>query len=239
MRNVFPLVILTALILACTPVAPVPTPDAAVQAEIQALEDEIRKLRESPSGLQRQSGGGEASQMPDICDRFPALQKEVLEALNLGRCRLAVYSELFRIERLYLDSQPTTTPLKARDFAGLVNLTELGIQFDDSCGQWDDIAFTESVVAELPSLVHFDLALRRVELEPTASSAEEIADTVFLAINNWRETEHTSKESELNGDYMYAQIVGPGGSVQVRIDQRDDLLPCRNPTSRQTPEAGV
>ncbi len=244
MKTIIPLaVILVALTLACAneTVAPNTTAPAGqmsetddnLRSEVRELRDEVQKLEGVVAVLQQQTPDGEqGTAAVDVCDRFPALQYAILNALNLGQCSLATYPELFRIERLSLNGQPIATPLKSGDFAGLVNLTELSIDFADSCGQWDDIAFTDAVVAELPSLVNFDLDIYRPELDRTASTAEEIANAVFLAIHNGQDVEPASRDTESNESYMYARITGEAGMVSVEINYRDEMLPCRSRRSR-------
>ena len=235
MKAVIPLVILAALTLACS--IPTPVPDATLQAEVRELRDDVSALQERPTP---EPATKEPVSLPpskraaaaDICDRFPALQYAILNALNLGQCSLATYPELFRIERLSLDGQPIATPLQASDFAGLVNLTELSISFVDSCGQWDDLAFTDAVISELPSLVSFRLTINRPDLDRKASTADEIAGAVFRAIHNGQDVEPTSRDTEANEDYMYARITGEAGEVRVDIQQREDMSPCRSAASR-------
>lgn len=235
MKAVIPLVILAALTLACT--NPTPTPDATLQAEVRELRDDVSALQQPPTqepptkepvSLEMQRRAEES----DICGRFPALQHAILNSLNLGQCSLATYPELFRVERLSLEGRPIATPLKASDFAGLVNLTELSINFVDACGQWDDLAFTDAVIAELPSLASFRLDIYRPEQEGKASTAEEIAGAVFRAIHSGQDGEATSRDTESNEDYMYARITGEAGEVRVDIRQREDMSPCRSAASR-------
>lgn len=231
MKAVIPLVILAALTLACT--NPTPTPDATLQAEVRELRDDVSALQQPPTqepvSLEMQRRAEES----DICDRFPALQHAILNSLNLGQCSLATYPELFRVERLSLEGRPIATPLKASDFAGLVNLTELSINFVDACGQWDDLAFTDAVIAELPSLASFRLDIYRPEQqERKASTAEEIAGAVFRAIHSGQDGEATSRDTESNENYMYARITGEAGEVRVDIRQREDMSPCRSAASR-------
>lgn len=235
MKAIIPLIVLAALTLACS--IPTPVPDATLQAEVRELRDEVSALQEKPTpepptkkpvslGMPKRAAAA------DICDRFPALQYAILNALNLGQCSLATYPELFRIERLSLDGQPIATPLQANDFAGLVNLTELSISFVDSCGQWDNLAFTDAVVAELPSLVSFQLNIQRPDLDRKASTADEIANAVFRAIHSGQDVEPTSRDTESNEDYMYARITGEAGEVRVDIQQREDMSPCRSAAYR-------
>lgn len=235
MKAVIPLVILAALTLACT--NPTPTPDATLQAEVRELRDDVSALQQPPTqepptkepvSLDMQRRAEES----DICDRFPALQHAILNSLNLGQCSLATYPELFRVERLSLEGRPIATPLQASDFAGLVNLTELSINFVDACGQWDDLAFTDAVIAELPSLASFQLNIYRPEQERKASTAEEIAGAVFQAIHSGQDGEATSRDTESNENYMYARITGEAGEVRVDIRQREDMSPCRSAASR-------
>lgn len=215
-----------------------PEADESLRAEVRELRDEVQKLQGVVAVLQEQAvqeripEAAQGTAAADVCGRFPALQYAILNALNLGQCSLATYPELFRIERLSLEGQPIATPLKSSDFAGLVNLTELSINFVDSCGQWDDIAFTDAVVAELPSLVNFDLDIYRPELDRTASTAEEIANAVFLAIHNGQDVEPASRDTESNESYMYARITGEAGVVSVEINYRDEMLPCRSGRAR-------
>lgn len=238
MKAIIPLVILAALTLACS--IPTPVPDATLQAEVRELRDDVSALQERPtpqpptpepvSLVSRETL--KSAEAADICNRFPALQYAILNALNLGQCSLATYPELFRIERLSLDGQPLATPLQASDFAGLVNLTELSISFVDSCGQWDDLAFTDAVIAELQSLVSFQLNIQRPELERKVSTADEIAGAVFRAIHNGQDVAPTSRDTESNEDYMYARITGEAGEVRVDIQQRENMSPCRSAASR-------
>lgn len=250
MKAVIPLVILAALTLACN--YPAPTPDATLQAEVRELRDdvysraegrrlaaEVRELRDDVSALQEPPtqepmslAMANSAERPDICNRFPALQYAILNNLNLGQCGLATHPELFRVERLSLEGRPIATPLQAKDFAGLVNLTELSINFIDACGQWDDLAFTNAVVAELPSLASFQLNIYRPDLERKASTAEEIANAVFRAIHSGPEGEATSRDTESYEDYMYARITGEAGEVRVEIRQQEDMPPCRGAASR-------
>lgn len=241
MKTIIPLIILTVLTtLACNGIST--APDATPPAEGSESPAQAQELRGDETTAQLQRANATAAPEPtpepsNICHRFPALQKDILDTLDLGQCTLATYPELFRIERLSFEANPTATRLRAGDFAGLVNLTELGIQFYDSCGQWDDLAFTDALVAELPSLASFGLTLYRKELDRSDSSAEEIANVVFLAIHNGREIQPNRRDSETNEESMRARIDGPSGSVRVEIYQDEDLPPCRRGTSGNRQES--
>lgn len=242
-------VILAALTLACAnetvspnTTAPTSQPSVAddgLQAEVRELQDEVRELEATVAALQEQltkeqrtPEAAQGAAAAEVCNRYPALQEAIMNSLNLGQCALATYPELFRIERLSFEGRPIATPLQSSDFAGLVNLTELSINFVDSCGQWDDIAFTEAVVAELPSLVSFGLDIYRPDSDRTASTAEEIANAVFLAMNDGQDVDPVSRDTESNESYMYARITGEAGVVGVEINQRDEMPPCRSRLSR-------
>ncbi len=232
MKIIIPLIILTVLTLACNGIST--TVDVNPTAEVSESPAQEQESREDQTAAQRRRTNASTSpesppltELSNICHRFPALQKDLLDTLDLGQCTLATHPELFRIEQLSFEAAPTATLLRPSDFAGLVNVIALDLRFYDLCGQWDDLAFTDALVAELPSLVSFDLDLYRKELDDSASTAEEIANAVFLAIHNGQEVRPTRRDSEAREESMSARIEGPSSSVQVDIDQYDDLPPCR------------
>ena len=132
--------------------APTATPDASLRADINRLQVEIQDLRQDVAEVQRQRLPTEPPAQDieeNICDRSPAVQRAILDALGLSLCSFATDDELFRIERLDVDS---VRSIKGGDFSGLVNLSYLEMDIYDPCGQWDDIAFTDSILEDLPSL---------------------------------------------------------------------------------------
>ena len=226
------LAILAALTLACAGDLFPPPPDSALQPEILALQEDVRELREDMSILQQQRDNPPAQK--DICDRPPIIQQALLKAVAIRQCSFVPYPELFRIDQLTIGNIDTL--LKSSDFAGLVNLTELNIQIRDTCGQWDDLTFAESVIAELPSLGKFHLILFRRELDRRTTSAEDLAEAIFLAINNGQEIQTAVYESDSNENYMrtwvYDSYQGGSGEVEVRIETGSDFLPCRHSEPR-------
>ncbi len=161
----------------------------------------------------------------NICDRSPAVQRAILDALGFSLCSLATNDELFRIERLNLES---VRSIKKEDFSGLVNLSYLEMNVDDPCRQWDDITFTESILGDLPSLGRFDLDLYREELRPGITSAADIADAVFLAIQDGLRIEADERYSESNENRMEARYRDGNVYVQVYIRADRELFPCRS-----------
>ena len=245
MKGIALLAILAALTLACTgnPEPTAPDPDPTLQAEIRALREDVRELQRDMSMdrsiLHLQSAKQETQPEPkDICDRPPMIQQALLKAVAIRQCSFVPYPELFRIDQLSVGNhdKPIDTLLKSSDFAGLVNLTELNIQIRDTCGQWDDLTFAESVVAELPSLRKFHLILFRRELDRRTTSAEDLAEAIFLAINNGQEIQTAVYESDSNENYMrtwvYDSYQGGSGRVEVRVETGSDFLPCRHSEPR-------
>ena len=226
------LLIVAAFTLSCTSAAGPQPPNPALQAEIRGMQDDLRDLRREINDVQEQMSVKETesaeSPVPkiddNICDRSPAMQRVILSALAMSQCRDATVQELFRIESLELH---TAKPFKASDFGGLANLSWLKMEIADSCGQWDDLAFTDSVVAKLPSLGHFELTLYRYKLYPDVASAEDIADAVFIAINEGIRTESDERYSESNQERMEARYRSGGVNVDVYIRAEENLYPCR------------
>ena len=202
--------------------APTATPDASLRADINRIQSEIQGLRQDVAEVQQQQRQRLATEAPaqdieeNICDRSPAVQRAILDALGLSLCSLATNDELFRIERLNLES---VRSIKKEDFSGLVNLSYLEMDIYDPCGQWDDIAFTDSILADLPSLGRFDLDLYREELRPGITSAADIADAVFLAIQDGLRIEADERYSESNENRMEARYRDGNVYVQVYIQR--------------------
>jgi hypothetical protein len=212
------LFIAAAFTLSCTSANNPQPPNPTVQAKIYTLQNDIRHLKQEVT----------ESRIPErednICGRSPAIQRAILAALAMSRCSDATVQELFRIEVLELN---TAKPFKTSDFDGLANLSWLELEMADPCGQWDDLTFTDSVVSKLPSLGHFELKLFREKLYPDAASAEDIADAVFLAINEGIRTESDERYSESNQDKMEARYRSGGVNVDVYIRAEENLYPCR------------
>lgn len=207
---------------------PTATPAASVRDDINRLQDEIRDLRQDLAEVQGQrlpTTAAVSEVEENICSRSPAVQRAILDALGLSLCRAATHDELFRIESLDLDSARS---IKEGDFRGLVNLSYLGMNIYDSCGQWNDIAFTESILKDLPSLASFYLQVYRQELRPGIASAADIADAVFLAAQDGLRVEADERYSESNEDRMEASYRDGNVSVQVYISADQNLLPCRS-----------
>lgn len=212
-----------------TPV-PTTTPDTALKDEVNRLRGDIQDLRQDVAEVQRQQQQGAPTApardiVDNICDRSPAMQRAILEALHLSLCSLATNDELFRIESLDLDS---VRSIKEGDFRGLVNLTRLEMDIYDSCGQWDSIAFTASMLGDLPSLGSFYLRLYREELRPGIASAADIAEAVFQATQDGLRLEADERYSESNEDRMEARYRDGNVSVQVYISADQNLFPCRS-----------
>ena len=211
--------------------APTATPDASLRTDINRIQSEIQDLRQDVAEVQQQQRQRLATEVPaqdieeNICDRSPAMQRATLEALGLSLCSLATNDELFRIESLDLDS---VRSIKEGDFSGLVNLSRLEMDIYDSCGQWDNIAFTASMLADLPSLGSFYLRLYREELRPGIASAANIADMVFLATQDGLRLEADERYSESNENRMEARYRDGNVSVQVYISADQALFPCRS-----------
>ena len=211
--------------------APTATPNASLRADINRLQGEIQDLRQDVDEVQRQERQRPITEplaqdiVENICDRSPAVQRAILDSLGLSLCSLATSDELFRIERLNLES---VRSIKKGDFGGLVNLSYLEMDIYDPCGQWDDIAFTESILAGLPSLGRFDLDLYRKELRPGIASAAGIADAVFLAIQDGLRIEADERYSESNENRMEARYRDGNVYVQVYIRADRELFPCRS-----------
>ena len=144
--------------------------------------------------------------------------------LGLSKCGDATNKELFRIESLELK---TAKPFRHGDFTGLINLSQLQMEISDTCGQWDDLTYTDSVLAQLPSLGNFSLHLYREKLFPDAASAEDIADAVFVSINEGVRTESDERYSESNQERMEAQYRSGRVIVRVYIEANETLYPCR------------
>ena len=237
MKIIALLAILAALTLGCAGNPQPPAPDTSWQSEVRELRDETRKLQQEVSEFERRQL--ERQRMvtepvaqdteENICNRSPAVQRAILGVLGMSRCSLATSGELFRIETLELAS---AKPFKKGDFNGLANLSQLNMEIADACGQWDDIAFTDSVVAELPSLGHFELRLYREKLYPDATNAADIADAVFVAINEGVKTEADEHYSESNQDRMEARYRNGSVNVQVYISASKELFPCRRGVAR-------
>ena len=209
---------------------PTATPDTALKDEVNRLWGEIQDLRQDVAEVQGQRQQGLPATpaqdiIENICDRSPAMQRAILEALGLSLCSLATNDELFRIESLDLDS---VRSIKEGDFSGLVNLSRLEMDIYDSCGQWDNIAFTASMLADLPSLGSFYLRLYREELRPGIASAANIADMVFLATQDGLRLEADERSSESNENRMEARYRDGNVSVQVYISADQALFPCRS-----------
>ena len=208
--------------------APTATPDASLRDDINRLQDELQDLRQDVAEVQRQrlpTTGPAPDVEENICGRSPAVQRAILDALGLSLCRAATHDELFRIERLNLDS---VRSIREGDFSGLVNLSRLEMDIYDSCGQWDNIAFTASMLADLPSLGSFYLRLYREELRPGIASAADIADMVFQATQDGLRLEADERYSESNEDRMEARYRDGNVSVQVYISADQNLFPCRS-----------
>ena len=110
---------------------------------------------------------------------------------------------------------------------GLVNLSQLDMEIADTCGQWDDLTYTDSVLSQLPSLGNFSLQLYREKLYPDAASAEDIADAVFVSINEGIRTESDERYSESNQERMEARYRSGRVNVNVFIEAKERLYPCR------------
>ncbi len=68
----------------------------------------------------------------DICDRHPNVQEKILDKLNVQLCADVNERELFRLYGGIEILQPIPSiPLRASDFAGLVNLQSLGMERAD------------------------------------------------------------------------------------------------------------
>lgn len=236
MKPLLLLLIVAAFTLSCTRAANPQPPNPTLEAEIQGLQDDVEDLQREITELQQQEpvketeviGFPEQGNEDNICGRSPAMQRAILAVLAMSQCSDATIQELFRIEGLELN---TAKPFKASDFDGLANLSWLTMEIADPCGQWDDLTFTDSVVAKLPSLGHFELRLYREQLYPDAASAADIADAVFVAINEGIKTESDEHYSESNQDRMEARYRSGGVNVQVYINAEDDLYPCRRGAS--------
>ena len=212
-----------------TPV-PTATPDTVLKDEVNRLWGEIQNLRQDVAQVERQQQQGLPTTpakdiVEDICDRSPAVQQAILDTLRLSSCRAATDAELFRIERLDVDSARS---IKEGDFSGLVNLSHLEMDIYDSCGQWDNLAFTASMLADLPSLGSFYLRLYREELRPGIASAADIADMVFQATQDGLSLEADEHYSESNENWMEARYRDGNVSVQVYISADQNLFPCRS-----------
>ena len=109
-----------------------------------------------------------------------------------------------------------------------MNLSRLEMDVYDSCGQWDDLAFTASMLADLPSLGSFYLRLYREELRPGIASAANIADVVFQATQDGLRLEADERSSESNENRMEARYRDGSVSVQVHISADQNLFPCRS-----------
>lgn len=211
--------------------APTPTPDASLRADISRLQGELQDLRQDMAEVQRErpptTAPAQATE-ENICDRSPAVQRAILEALGLSLCSFATHDELFRIESLDLDS---VRSIKEGDFKGLVNLSYLELDIYDSCGQWDSLAFTTSMLADLPSLASFNLRLYREELRSGIASAVDIADVVFQATQDGLRLEADERYSESNENWMEARYQDGSVYVWVYISPDENLLPCRSSVS--------
>lgn len=210
--------------------APTATPDTVLKDEVNRLRGEIQDLRQDVAEVERQQQQGLPTTpaqdiVEDICDRSPAVQQAILDTLRLSSCRAATDAELFRIERLDVDS---VRSIKEGDFRGLVNLSRLELDIYDSCGQWDNLAFTTSMLADLPSLGIFYLRLYREELRPGIASAADIADVVFQATQDGLRLEADEHYSESNEDHMEASYRDGNVHVQVYISADENLFPCRS-----------
>ena len=237
MKLFLPLLIFIGFTLSCGPeVAPL-IPNPTLQAEIQDLRNEIDDLRGEISEVRKQEPDQKTivienpEQVLDgnICDRSPAMQGAILSNLGMSKCSEATELELFRIEVLELSS---AKPFKSADFNGLSNLSRLSMEIADPCGQWDNLTFTDSVVAKLPSLGDFNLRLYREKLYPDVASAEDIADAVFVAINEGVRTESDERYSESNQERMEARYRSGGVQVQVYVKADENLYPCRRGVAR-------
>ena len=240
MKLFVPLAILAALTLSCSALIPT-TPDPVSRAEIDLLRSDLHNLRQEVQSYQRQTqqqfeqqqklretsnmvGAVNQDAGEDICNRSPSMQQAILEVLELARCSLATQEELYRIISLEIQSN---RPLKKEDFQGLRNLSFLQMTVYDPCGQWDELTFTDSVLAELPALLGFRLDLYRDGIYPGAASAVDIADAAFVAIHNHERTEATEHYSESNQDRMQALYRAESVDVEVHIRTDQELFPCR------------
>lgn len=210
--------------------APTATPDTALKDEVNRLRGELQDLRQDVAEVERQQQQGLPTTpaqdiVEDICDRSPAVQQAILDTLRLSSCRAATDAELFRIERLHVASLRS---IKEGDFKGLVNLSRLELNIYDSCGQWDNLAFTTSMLADLPALGNFDLRLYRKELRPGIAGAVDIADVVFQATQEGLRLEADERYSESNENWMEARYQDGSVYVRVYISPDENLLPCRS-----------
>ena len=227
------LVVLTLLpSVACLASDPPPTPDPSIRSDIDLLRDEVRALQQAVSELEPEPEVRSTPVPPlndlvrgeTICGRSPAVQRAILQGLGLSKCSEATNEELFRIESLELK---TAKPFRSGDLTGLVNLSQLDMEIADTCGQWDDLTYTDSVLSQLPSLGNFSLQLYREKLYPDAASAEDIADAVFVSINEGIRTESDERYSESNQERMEARYRSGRVNVNVFIEAKERLYPCR------------
>ena len=218
MKLFISVLMVAAFTLSCTSDIGPQIPNPTLQAEIQDLRRDITELQQEITKVQepeptRQARVSEHPSQPpggNICDRSPAMQRAILSVLGISQCSDTTKQELFRIEVLELNA---AKPFKADDFDGLENLSWLSMEIADPCGQWDNLAFTDSIVAKLPSLGNFNLTLYREKLYPDVASAEDIADAVFVAINEGTRTESDERYSESNQERMEARYRSGGVNV--------------------------
>ena len=221
--------------LACMSGEPSSTSASPIRSDIDQLAHEVRDLQQALSEMDKelQDVAASLTQIENnppseaVCNRSPAVQRAILQALSLAKCVDATNGELFRIESLELTS---FKPFRAGDFSGLVNLSQLKMEISDTCGQWDNLTYTDSVLAQLPSLWNFDMHLYRQELFPDAASAEDIADAVFVSINKGIRTKSDEHFSESNQQRMEAFYRGGRVTARVYIEANENLYPCRGGT---------